>query len=90
MMIKLSKHAREQIKVRKITLEEIINCLKDPDDVLYDVKENTFVSIKRLNGKILVTIYTFEEENPKIVTVFKTDKLSMVKNRIKPGRWVRI
>jgi len=89
-MIKLSKHAREQIKVRKITLEEIINCLKDPDDVLYDVKENTFVSIKRLNGKILVTIYTFEEENPKIVTVFKTDKLSMVKNRIKPGRWVRI
>ena len=90
MMIKLSKHAREQIKVRKITLEEIINCLKDPDDVLYDVKENTFVSIKRLNGKILVTIYTFEEENPKIVTVFKTDKLSMVKNRIKSGRWVRI
>ena len=90
MMIKLSKHAREQIKVRKITLEEIINCLKDPDDVLYDVKENTFVSIKRLNGKILVTIYTFEEENPKVVTVFKTDKLSMVKNRIKPGRWVRI
>lgn len=90
MMIKLSKHAREQIKVRKITLEEIINCLKDPDDVLYDVKENTFVSIKRLNGKILVTIYTFEEENPKVVTVFKTDKLSMVKNRIKSGRWVRI
>jgi len=90
MMIKLSKHAKEQIKVRKITLEEIINCLKDPDDVLYDVKENTFVSIKRLNGKILVTIYTFEEENPKIVTVFKTDKLSMVKNRIKSGRWVKI
>ncbi len=88
--IKFTKHAEEQMKIRDLSAEDVIGCLKNPDDVLYDVKERTFVAVKRLDGKLLITIYTIEGEEPKVITVFRTDKLSMVENRIRSGRWVRL
>ncbi len=89
MRIDLSEHAKEQIRIRKIDLTELVDCLSAPDDLLYDVKEKTFIAVKRLNGKLLVVIYSAERQI-KVVTAFRTDKLNIVENRIAKGRWVRI
>ncbi len=90
MIIKLTKHAEKQIRVRKISVDEIIECLSKPDEIFYDVKEKTFISTKQLNRKILIVIYTLEGEIPKVVTAFRTDRLNMIYNRVKSGRWVKL
>ena len=89
-MIILTQHAEEQMRIRKIDKNEVIDALNNPDDLLYDVLEKTFVAVKRLNGKYLIVIFSVGVGFVKVVTAFRTDKLSMVDNRIKRGRWVRI
>jgi len=89
-VIEVSEHARWRLKRRKIDLSEVIDCLPNPDEILYDVKEKTFVAVKRLNGKILVVAYVVEGERVRVVTAFRSDKLNMIKNRIESGRWVKI
>lgn len=89
-MIVFTQHAEEQMRIRKIDRNEVIDTLNDPDDLLYDVLEKTFVAVKRLNGKILIVVFSISSGFVKVVTAFRTDKLSMVDNRIKKGRWVRI
>ena len=78
------------MRIRKIDRNEVIDTLNDPDDLLYDVLEKTFVAVKRLNGKILIVVFSISSGFVKVVTALRTDKLSMVDNRIKKGRWVRI
>jgi len=62
MRIDLSEHAKEQVRIRKIDLTELVDCLSAPDDLLYDVREKTFIAVKRLNGKLLVVIYSAERQ----------------------------
>lgn len=69
------------MKVRKIDKNEVIDTLNEPDDVLYDVLEKTFVAVKQLNAKFLVVIFSMGGGVAKVVTAFKTDKLSMIDNR---------
>ncbi len=87
-MIIFTQHAEEQMRIRKI--DKKIDTLNNPDDLLYDVLEKTFVAVKRLNGKYLIVIFSLSAGFVKVVTAFRTDKLSMVENRVKKGRWVRI
>ena len=89
-MIIFTQHAEKQMKIRKIDKNEVIDALNNPDDLLYDVLEKTFVAVKRLNGKYLIVIFSVSVGFVKVVTAFRTDKLSMVDNRVKRGRWVRI
>ncbi len=89
-MIIFTRHAEEQIKLRKIDKSEVIDALNNPDELLYDTLEKTFVAVKQLNGKYLIVIFNVDMRLIKVVTAFKTDKLSMVDNRVKKGRWVRI
>ena len=64
--------------------------MSNSDDLLYDVLEKTFVAVKRLNRKYLIVIFSIGVGFVKVVTAFRTDKLSMVDNRIKKGRWVKV
>ena len=80
-MVNFTRHAEEQMKVRKIDKNEVIDTLNEPDDVLYDVLEKTFVAVKQLNAKFLVVIFSMSGGVAKVVTAFKTDKLSMIDNR---------
>jgi len=89
-MIVFTQHAEEQMRVRKIDKNDVINTLINPDDLLYDVLEKTFVAVKHLNRKYLIVIFSVGVGLVKVVTAFKTDKLSMIDNRIRKGRWVRI
>jgi len=89
-MIIFTQHAEEQMRIRKIDKNDVIDTLNNPDDLLYDVLEKTFVAVKRLNGKYLIVIFSLSAGFVKVVTAFRTDKLSMVENRVKKGRWVRI
>ena len=89
-MIIFTQHAEEQMRIRKIDKNEVINALHNPDDLLYDVLEKTFVAVKRSNGKYLIVVFSLSAGFIKVVTAFRTDKLNMVENRIKKGRWVRI
>ncbi len=89
-MITFTQHAEEQIRIRKIDKKEVIDTLSNPGDLLYDVLEKTFVAVKRLNRKYLIVIFSIGAGFVKVVTAFRTDKLSMVDNRIKKGRWVKV
>jgi len=89
-MIVFTQHAEEQMRIRKIDKKEVIDTLNNPDDLLYDVLEKTFVAVKRLNGKYLIVVFSLGAGFVKVVTAFRTDKLSMIGNRIKKGRWVKI
>ena len=89
-MIVFTQHAEEQMRVRKIDKKEVIDTLNNPDDLLYDLLEKTFVAVKRLNGKYLIVVFSLSAGFVKVVTAFRTDKLSMIDNRVKKGRWVKI
>ncbi len=89
-MIIFTQHAEEQMGIRKIDKKEVIDTLNNPDDLLYDVLEKTFVAVKCLNGKYLIVIFSVDVGFVKVITAFRTDKLNLVDNRIKKGRWVRI
>ena len=52
-------HAEEQMRIRKIDKKEVIDALSNPDDLLYDVLEKTFVAVKRLNRKYLIVIFSY-------------------------------
>ena len=73
------------MRIRKIDKNEVIDTLNNPDDLLYDVLEKTFVAVKRLNGKYLIVVFSVGVGFVKVVTTFRMDKLSMVDNRVKRG-----
>jgi hypothetical protein len=53
--------------------EEIIQCIEKPDKL--DELEDLYRCIKRLNDKVLVTVYRKSEDKIIIITAFKTSKI---------------
>ena len=50
-MIIFTKHAKEQMKIWKIDKSDVFDALNNPNELLYDKIEKTFVAVKHLNGK---------------------------------------
>jgi hypothetical protein len=44
-MIIFTQHAEEQMRIRKIDKNEVIDTLNNPDDLLYDVLEKILSSV---------------------------------------------
>jgi len=78
MAIKFTKHALHVIKLRKIETEEIYDALYNPDKITEDKLGNT-IAQKKIGDYLLRIVYLLEEDTRKIITAYKTSKLSKYK-----------
>ncbi|WP_148678869.1 DUF4258 domain-containing protein [Aeropyrum pernix] len=73
MKIFYTLHALERLRQRGITREQVEQCLREPDKI--EELEGLYRCIKRLNDKVLVTIYKEFQDRIMIITAFKTSKI---------------
>ncbi len=88
-MIKFTKHAEEKLRERKITKDEVIDAITNPDEVLFDTVRGNLVALRKINDYYLIVIYT-PTKPIKVVSALITSKLIIVENRVRRGRWVRL
>lgn len=73
MRIIFTKHALEQIKIRKIDKIEIISTLNNPDKIVND-KFGNYIAQKTFENYLLRVFYLSEGNTMKIITSYKTLK----------------
>lgn len=74
MVIKFTKHALKQIRLRKITKNEVFSTLNTPDKLSQD-KFGNFIAQKRFKNYLLRVFYLHEEDTKLVITAYKTSKL---------------
>ena len=67
MEIKMSRHARRQMKWRKIVIEEVNAVISDPDKV-EDSKKGRKNAFKIVSGRLLKVTYKREGEAAVVIT----------------------
>ena len=75
-MIEFTRHAEEKLRERRITKDEVIDVITNPDEVLFDTVKGNLVAIRT--------------KPIRVVTALVTSKLNIVENRVGRGRWVRL
>ncbi len=75
-MIEFSDHAEDRLKRRKITKEEVIKAIKDPEETLLDKATGYFIAIRRKEDRYLVIAYTPTTVR-RIVSVIVTSKFNI-------------
>ncbi len=76
MIIIFSKHALEQLDLRRIPLEAVKDVLQNPQQLIKD-EETIYQSITNFEGKeylVRVFVNTFVEPN-RVITVYRTSKI---------------
>jgi len=66
-------HALERIKHRKISRDEVIACIINPDKT-ERFREIT-KAIKKINDQVLVVYYRHEDENIIVITAYKSSRI---------------
>ncbi|MHA1649275.1 MAG: DUF4258 domain-containing protein, partial [Candidatus Helarchaeota archaeon] len=72
--ITFSKHSLQQIKLRKITKNEVLKVLNNPDEILRD-KFGNKVAQKIIGNFLLRVFYLEEKDKITIITAYRTSKL---------------
>ncbi len=73
MVIKFTKHALKQIRLRKITKPEVFSALNIPDKLSQDKSGNS-IAQKRFKNYLLRVFYLNEEDTKLVITAYKTSK----------------
>ena len=76
--IKFSKHAERQLKERNITLKLAQETLENPQQIV-KVRQNRKVAQRiyhRQGKEFLLRVVFSEQDNPEIITVYWTSKVS--------------
>lgn len=73
MVIKFTKHALQQIKLREIDKTKIITTIDSPDKLTRDKYENR-IAQKKFEDYLLRVFYTIREDTKTIITDYKTSK----------------
>lgn len=89
-----SKHALLKIEERKIDKNLIVNVIKDPNILFYDIISRCMVAI----GKVkivgiethLVVAYVKESEHAKVVTVYPCRDIKKEITRKEGKKWVKV
>jgi hypothetical protein len=73
-MIIFTMHALERMKHRKISRDEVLSCLRNPDRAskLNDI----YRAVKREDGRVLVVIYRRSDNESVVITVYRSSKKS--------------
>ncbi len=71
-MIKITRHAKNNIKLYKIRMEDIEEVLKEGE--IRHIEEDKYIALKRIKGKFgnmpLKVVYTMENDDKIIITVY--------------------
>ena len=73
MSIKFTKHALQRIKKRKISKDEILDAINNPDLLEKDLYGN-FVAQKIIERRLLRVFYFSEGDAKIVITAYKTSK----------------
>ena len=73
MSIKFTKHALQRIKKRKISKDEILDTINNPDLLEKDLYGNS-VAQKRIESRLLRVFYFSEGDAKIVITAYKTSK----------------
>lgn len=74
MTIIFTLHALERIKHRRISRNEVITCITNPDKI--ERTEEIIRAIRKINHQVLVAYYRLEDENIIIITAYKSSRLN--------------
>ena len=75
MNFEFSKHALEQMELRKISKNVVEKILSKPEQIKDEEGKKVYQSIAE-NGKYLIRIFVNDKKNPNLViTVYKTSKI---------------
>ena len=89
--IEFIPHAIQRLKEREMSIETIVEALKFPDAIFWDVKENHYVAIKYLEpGKGYMVSFDVEGSKLIVVTAYYSSKLGKTVERRKGGRWIEV
>lgn len=93
MKIVLSEHAKQVLQEREMSLDLIIEVIKRANYRLYDVREDAFVAIKRIQirEKVfgLIVVYAKLNDEHKLITVYPSkDYIKYMEGKVKRGKWL--
>lgn len=73
----ISNHAREQMKLRNVPIDVVMNVLTNPQQILTNVGKSVYQSIINFNdGNYLVRVIVNNLKEPnKVITVYRTSKI---------------
>ncbi len=76
-MIKISRHAKNNMRLYKISKDEIQNVIEKPQSLMQEGKK--FIAISKLKGKfkerILKVVYVIENDTKIVITIYPLKKL---------------
>ncbi len=87
--IQFTDHARMRLREREIPEQDVIETVKNPDEVLFDADKGNLVAVKKVGDMHLIVIYA-PSKPVRVISIIQTSKLNIVENRIKRGRWVKL
>ena len=87
--IEFKPHAKQRLKDREIEAKAVIDALKFPDEIFWDVEENHYVAVKYAElGKGYMIAFDVEGSRLIVVTVLYSSKLGKTVESRRGKRWL--
>ncbi len=91
MKLRLTRHAREKLSSRRLSLNLVKQTLKSPSHRFEDAEHEALVNIKRFGKLYVVVIHVQLEEYFKVITAYYTRKLDeLVEAKTRRGAWIKL
>jgi hypothetical protein len=88
MTIELSHHAMEKARMRGVSMTQIYQTLRTPDELYNDVEHVTMIALKKINDKSIVLAYREEAGAVKVITIYYTTKINrLIASKTVRGAW---
>ncbi len=67
-------HAIERMKQRRISIEEIRNCLKFPDKMI--IEHGICKCIRKVDNKVIIVVFRKEDNKIIVITTYKSSRVA--------------
>ncbi len=74
---------------RGVSKDEVIEAVRNPEDVLLDTSTGYLIATCKKEGRYLLVVYA-PKAVKRVVTVIVTSKFNIVEKRIRSGRRIKI
>lgn len=91
MQIEFTKHAELKMKERLIDHSDVIEILKQPEEVFLDTETGNIVFTGKFHKKqshILIIVLSYDMK--KVITIIDTSKADIINKRKEKSRWIKI
>lgn len=91
MTIEFSHHAMEKARRRGVSMAQIYQTLRTPDELYDDIEYGTVMALKKINDKSVVLAYREEAGAVKVITIYYTTKIDrLVASKTVRGAWKKV